>query len=176
MSSYIKSLDPHHLVTTGSEGGFNIAGNLDGFYNGYDGGDFDAELKLKNVDFGTFHSYPDWWSKTVDWTTQWIHDHAASARKVGKPVVHEEYGWLTAAKRLEYLGRVDNTSRVEVLSKWQNASLEEKMSDMYWQFGYSGYSYGKNNDDGFTIYLEDEEAKTLVVEHAKKVNALNRRK
>jgi mannan endo-1,4-beta-mannosidase len=47
------------------------------------------------------------------------------------------------------------------------------MSDMYWQFGYSGYSYGRNHDDGFTIFLEDAEAKKLVYEHAKKVNALN---
>jgi mannan endo-1,4-beta-mannosidase len=48
------------------------------------------------------------------------------------------------------------------------------MSDMFWQFGYSGYSYGKNHDDGFTIFLENGEAQKLVVEHAKKVNALNK--
>lgn len=92
MSAYIKSLDPNHLVTTGGEGGFNIQGNSDGFYNGYDGGDFEEELKIASIDFGTFHSYPDWWSKTVQWTVQWIKDHAVTARKVGKPVVHEEYG------------------------------------------------------------------------------------
>jgi hypothetical protein len=91
MSSYIKSLDPHHLVTTGSEGGFNVESD-DWAYNGADGSDFDAELKLKNIDFGTFHSYPDWWSKTVEWTVQWIEDHGASMRQWKKPVVHEEYG------------------------------------------------------------------------------------
>ena len=56
------------------------------------GSDFDAELKLKNIDFGTFHSYPDWWSKTVEWTVQWIEDHGAAMRGGKKPVVHEEYG------------------------------------------------------------------------------------
>jgi mannan endo-1,4-beta-mannosidase len=91
MSSYIKSLDPHHLVTTGSEGGFNIESE-DWAYNGADGSDFDAELRLKNIDFGTFHSYPDWWSKTVEWTVQWVEDHGASMRQGRKPVVHEEYG------------------------------------------------------------------------------------
>lgn len=93
MSTYIKSLDPNHLVTTGSEGAFNVKSN-DSFYNGYDGSDFDAELKLKNIDFETFHTYPDWWSKTVDWAVQWIKDHGKSMRAVGKPVVHEEYGKL----------------------------------------------------------------------------------
>lgn len=28
----------------------------------------------------------------MEWTTQWIKDHAEAARRVGKPVVHEEYG------------------------------------------------------------------------------------
>ena len=174
LSTYVKSLDKDHLVTWGGEGGFNIQSD-DWAYNGADGGDFDKELSLKNVDFGVFHSYPDWWSKTVPWTVQWIKDHAASGRKAKKPVVHEEYGWLTDDKRQEYLGKSDNQTRTEVLGLWQQTSLKEKMSDMYWQFGYSNYSYGRNNDDGFTIYLDDAEAKQLVYEHAKKVNALNKK-
>ncbi|OSS49198.1 hypothetical protein B5807_05400 [Epicoccum nigrum] len=173
MSTYIKSLDKDHLVTWGGEGGFNIKSD-DWAYNGSDGGDFDKEIALKNIDFGVFHSYPDWWSKTVPWTVQWIKDHAASGRKAKKPVVHEEYGWLTDDKRQEFLGISDNQTRTEVLGLWQETSLKEKMSDMYWQFGYSGYSYGRNHDDGFTIFLEDAEAKKLVYEHAKKINALNK--
>lgn len=58
MSTYVKSLDKDHLVTWGGEGGFNRPSD-DGFYNGYDGGDYDKELALKNIDFGTFHTYPD---------------------------------------------------------------------------------------------------------------------
>lgn len=159
MSAHIKSLDADHLVTWGGEGGFNRESG-DWFYNGGDGGDFDAELALPNIDFGTFHSYPDWWGKTVQWTDQWIRDHAEAARAVGKPVVHEEYGWL------------DRGARVEVMGGWQAISVEEEMSDMFWQFGYSGYSYGRNHDDGFTIYLDDDEAKALVYEHAATVNEL----
>jgi mannan endo-1,4-beta-mannosidase len=64
-------------------------------------------------------------------------------------------GWLTPETRLAYLNRVENATRVEVLSLWQKTSLKEKISDMYWQFGFSGYSYGRNHDDGFTIYLDE---------------------
>jgi mannan endo-1,4-beta-mannosidase len=172
MIAYVKKLDCNHLVTWGGEGGFNRESE-DWAYNGADGGDFDHELSIDTIDFGVFHSYPDWWTKTVEWTNQWIRDHAASGRKVGKPVVHEEYGWLTPDKRLEYTGVEDNRTRTEVLGSWQKTTVEEKLAgSMYWQFGFSGYSYGRNHNDGFTIYIDDEEAKTLVYEHAKEMNAL----
>jgi len=48
-----------------------------------------------------------------------------------------------------------NETRVNVLGLWQATSLAEKMSDMYWQYGFSNYSYGRNNDDGFTIFLDE---------------------
>ncbi|KAF4984488.1 hypothetical protein FZEAL_336 [Fusarium zealandicum] len=173
MSAYIKSLDPHHLVTWGGEGGFNRESD-DWAYNGSDGGDFDHEIALPNIDFGVFHTYPDWWSKTVKWSNQWIRDHAKSAARVGKPVVHEEYGWLTPEARLEYLNQTRKETRLEVLGKWQDIHVKEKMPDMYWQFGYSGYSYGRNHNDGFTVYLDGAEGKELVYKHAKEMNRLNR--
>ncbi|KAJ4326744.1 hypothetical protein N0V84_002864 [Fusarium piperis] len=174
MSAYIKSLDPYHLVTWGGEGGFNRESD-DWAYNGSDGGDFDHEIALPNIDFGVFHSYPDWWTKTVSWSNQWIIDHAESAAKVGKPVVHEEYGWLTPEARKEYLNTERPETRLEVVGKWQKIQVEKKMPGMYWQFGYAGFSYGKNHNDGFTIYLEDKEAKELVYQHAKDMNKLNKR-
>lgn len=173
MSTYIRSIDSNHLITVGTEGQFNIASD-DAFYNGSTGGDFDAELALPNIDFNTIHTYPDWWNKSLLWTDQWIRDHATSGRKIGKPVVHEEYGWLTSEARFENLGYIDNTSRVDVESAWQTIALQERLAgDMYWQFGYSCFSYGRNDDDGFTIYLDDPEAQVLVYAHAQEVNALN---
>lgn len=135
ISTYIKSIDPDHLVTSGTEGHFNRDSD-DWTYNGSDGNDYDAETELPNIDFTTFHSYPDWWSKTPAWTEQWIVDHAESAN--GKPVVHEEYGWLTNEHRQEYLGQTSPFNRIDVLSSWQALSLEHEMSDMYWQFGFAG--------------------------------------
>lgn len=102
MSTFIKSIDPHHLVTVGSEGQFNDPTSSDGFYNGGDGDDFNAQMALPNIDFGTFHTYPDWWSKTVQWANQWIIDHATAGKKAGKPVLHEEYGTYLRIVRRQY--------------------------------------------------------------------------
>ena len=60
ISTYVKSLDNNHLVTLGDEGWFNEPGNSDWAYSGSEGVDFYANLKLRNLDFGTFHLYPDW--------------------------------------------------------------------------------------------------------------------
>lgn len=62
---------------------------------------------------------------------------------------------MTPEARLEYLGTVSNITRVEAVGGWQNITIEEEMSDMFWQFGYSHYSYGRNHDDGFTIFLDE---------------------
>lgn len=114
MSAYIKELDPNHLVTWGGEGGFNRESD-DWAYNGSDGGDFESELAIPTIDFGVFHTYPDWWSKSIEWSKQWITDHATAGTAAGKPVVHEEYGWMTPAARLENLGTTRNETREEVL-------------------------------------------------------------
>jgi mannan endo-1,4-beta-mannosidase len=76
---------------------------------------------------------------------QWIKDHATAQNKVGKPVVFEEYGWLTDAARLSNLGTVSNETRLEVLGEWQQASIDSKLAgDQFWQFGWSGWATGRN--------------------------------
>lgn len=67
---------------------------------------------------------------------------------------HRALGWLTPEARRENLGTVSNITRIQAVGGWQAISVEEKMPDLFWQFGYSGYSYGKNHDDGFTIFLD----------------------
>ncbi|KAI9051761.1 hypothetical protein LZ554_004029 [Drepanopeziza brunnea f. sp. 'monogermtubi'] len=175
-ASFIKSVDEHHMVTWGGEGGFLEEGATDWAYNGADGGDFYAELALPEMDFGTFHLYPDWWSKSVSWADQWIVDHGVAQQRLQKPVLFEEYGWLSPEQRLANLGTVapENETRVAVMGGWQKLSLEQGMADMYWQFGLCGLSFGCSHNDGFTIYQNNaEEATPLVFDHAKAVNAAN---
>lgn len=174
MGAFIKSIDPNHMVTWGGEGEFRYEGDPDWAYNGADGGDFNEEMQIPEMDFGTFHLYPDWWSKSVEWANKWVEDHGKAQQQFKKPVLFEEYGWLAPQQRLEYLGQVRNETRVEVISKWQEISLKYKMSDMYWQYGDCTLSYGCNHNDGFTIYNNNPvEAKPLIYDHAAAVNAVN---
>lgn len=64
-------------------------------------------------------------------------------------------GWLTPEAREQNGIDSKPQSRVQVIGKWQDISLKEQMSDMYWQFGFSRWSYGRNHNDGFTIYLDE---------------------
>jgi len=91
MSSYIKSLDPNHMVSVGDEGFLN-AGGTHWAYQANDGVDHAALTALPAIDFGTFHLYPEDWGEKIEWGEQWILDHLKVARELGKPTVLEEYG------------------------------------------------------------------------------------
>jgi len=99
MSTYIKSIDSQHLVAVGDEGFFNRSGATDWFYNGGEGVDWDRLIALPNIDYGTYHLYPDHWNKTPEWGTQWIIDHIEKGNAIGKPVVLEEFGYRNQATR-----------------------------------------------------------------------------
>ena len=92
MSGFIKSLDPNHLVSVGDEG-FLDGGGEHWSYMANDGVDHEALLGLPDVDFGTFHMYPQDWRVGPQWADGWIDDHLAIARRAGKPTLLEEYGF-----------------------------------------------------------------------------------
>jgi len=53
----------------------------------------------------------------LEWSIQWIRDHAQAQYDLNKPVVAEEYGYLADAQRLEYLGKVSFTARTMLLER-----------------------------------------------------------
>ena len=58
ISAHIKSLDSNHLVTLGDEGFMNGGGDGSYPYTTAEGVDFVANLKIPDLDYGTFHLYP----------------------------------------------------------------------------------------------------------------------
>ncbi|KAJ7837516.1 glycoside hydrolase [Mycena olivaceomarginata] len=163
-SDFIRSLDPHHLITTGGEGHFfwkNPAFSSDYNFNGQAGEDFDLDLTLPNVDFATYHMYPQTWiflapiSSVESWGLFWIDAHAKAAKKAGKPLVLEEFG---------VTGEANKTT---IYPSWVGRALDTNHGIMPWQFGAlklkedSGNRLikyadalidGASPNDGFAIY------------------------
>ncbi|RDB28597.1 Mannan endo-1,4-beta-mannosidase C [Hypsizygus marmoreus] len=179
-ADFVRSLDPHHLITTGGEGhffwkkpvGFWFNGTFvsDYNFNGQAGEDFDADLSLKNIDFGTYHIYPQFWYPQLDtpgsnftlksWGLGWIKDHANAARRAGKPVILEEFGVSGL------------TNKTGVYPAWVDLALGTNHGLLHsgimpWQFGMTGLKESGGNrlikyadalidgaspNDGFAIY------------------------
>lgn len=59
ISAYIKSIDSNHLVGLGDEGWFQWASPPTYPYAPGVGIDFELNLQISTLDFGTFHSYPE---------------------------------------------------------------------------------------------------------------------
>ncbi|KAB8976012.1 hypothetical protein FH972_026890 [Carpinus fangiana] len=100
-SAWVKSLDPHHMVTLGEEGWFTPKdGYGDGTYayQGTEGMDFVNNLGISTLDYATVHCYPISYGYTTKngygpaWGSTWITQHDQAGAKAGKPVAVEEYG------------------------------------------------------------------------------------
>jgi mannan endo-1,4-beta-mannosidase len=94
-AAFIKSLDPHHLVTAGSEGKAGSEGSLDLVER------VNADPQL---DYMTMHVWPKNWGwintndipgtveNAIQKTEDYMRQHIEIARKLNKPIVIEEYG------------------------------------------------------------------------------------
>jgi mannan endo-1,4-beta-mannosidase len=141
LSAYIKSIDSNHLVAIGDEGFYNQPSAPTYPYQGSEGVDFDANLAISSIDFGTFHSYPTSWGQggnETAWGTQWIADHATSMKKANKPVILEEFG-VTSNQASTY---------ATWFSQIESSGLT---GDLIWQAG-SHLSTGDTPNDGYAVY------------------------
>ncbi|KXN89954.1 putative mannan endo-1,4-beta-mannosidase A [Leucoagaricus sp. SymC.cos] len=166
-ADFVRSLDPRHMITTGGEGHFywkkpvcywlNHTCVSDYNYNGQAGEDFDLDLQLENIDFGTYvrpffsvwsaliylHIYPQSWYAPLDfpgsnWTTkswglEWIQQHANAAKKANKPLVLEEFG----------LAGFEN--KTDTYPTWVDLALKTEHGIIPWQFGVNGLTESGGN-------------------------------
>jgi mannan endo-1,4-beta-mannosidase len=100
--SLIRSLDQNHLITTG-ENGYDIYpylySDVDLMYNGsrflfngYKGTSFYENCQLRNIDYISFHSYPNGWGLSAKAGKTWIKDHYKIAEEFNKPSLLGEFG------------------------------------------------------------------------------------
>lgn len=127
-------------------------------YQGGEGVDFKANLAIPDIDFGTFHMYPEPWKETDEWGNTYIQEHADVARAAGKPVIMEEYGTTRG-------------DRVKTLQKWQQTVINGAVAgDTFWQFEESLSRGFKPVGDGLGISYSESvgsDYEVLVTRHAK---------
>jgi mannan endo-1,4-beta-mannosidase len=129
MSTYVKSIDPNHLVAVGDEG-FFASGHAPR-YDGADGVDHAALLALPHVDFGTFHLYPESWGQPLRWASQWVEDHLEAAQAARKPTLLEEYG--VTARRDARGAIVDDARRRRAYARWHDVvNLRGGDGGLFW--------------------------------------------
>jgi mannan endo-1,4-beta-mannosidase len=161
ISSYIKSIDSAHMVTLGDEGWFSTnAGYGSSYdYGGAIGIDWISNLELSSIDYGTIHLYPAGWGQTDAWGSTWIDQHATWAKKIGKPVVLEEFGTTNTA------------ARYDDVNNWMNSAYNDGYGGIqYWQFVSTFPSGYKSPDDGNGISVS-ESSYALIKAMAKLMNA-----
>ncbi|KAL8799872.1 MAG: hypothetical protein Q9182_005579 [Xanthomendoza sp. 2 TL-2023] len=171
ISAYIKSLDPAHLVALGDEGWLTassattVADYEHSYaYTGYEGVDFQANLAIPTLDYGTLHLYPHYWGYNFSWGNTWIEQHNAIGRALGKPVVLEEYAVPVGATDGE--GR----DRVGILRKWQETVVGRTSvaGDAVWQFG-TRLPSGVMPLDQYAVFWNGSEGAEVGVRHAREM-------
>ena len=168
LSNYVRTLAPKQLIALGTEGFYARKGNSDWAYNGNDGVDWDRNITLPNINYGTLHLYPETWTKPniEEWGTQWIKDHADSARKANKPAVLEEYG-VTATAPVD---------RAYVYKKWTDVTYNEGLSgSMFWILTSSDPSKGDKlypDYDGFRVLNDNSDTAQILTEHNLKMRGI----
>jgi len=184
-AAVIKSVDPDHLVTTGTEGMASTDDNI-GIYS-----DIHSD---RNIDYLTIHVWPKNWGFFADTaigasmprilasTKSYIDKHLAVARRLGKPMVIEEFGLprdrqlfdpsAPAGLRLQYYDLLFRTVKASDLAGCN-----------FWAFGgegrpISGQAMWKTGDDWLgdppmeeqglnAVFDSDEAMWKLVMEYTK---------
>ena len=101
-AEFFKSIDKNHLLTTG-ETGYDIHKEFysdpDFFYNssyflfnGIKGTSFVENTSIENVDYSSFHLYPNSWGFESLAGNTWINDHTSISSNYNKPALLGEFG------------------------------------------------------------------------------------
>jgi len=155
MSSYFKSIDNNHLLTTG-EMGYDISNNnysnTELFYNsekflfdGSKGTSFTKNSELKDIDYTSFHLYSGAWNISYPAGRTWIKDHLRISDFLNKPGLLGEFAV--------------SKDKVNIYSDWLNVIQEAdgSKSALVWQYLHPSVknydTYGFNLKDSSLINL-----------------------
>ncbi|KAK9820156.1 hypothetical protein WJX72_006760 [[Myrmecia] bisecta] len=153
-AEFLKSIDPNHLITLGSEGFLGSSSPDLIIDNPYDtlayGCDFLRHHMCEHIDFATIHLWPDNWLPNADedqklrFARRWINSHVDACATLGKPLVIAEFG-----------KKNDDGLRAAFYEKVYGVVLQHAKSGRYvvgsccWMIAAASYP----DYDGFTVYL-----------------------
>jgi len=102
MAEYFKSIDSNHLLSTGETGydihkedysDINLFYNSSYFlFNGYEGTSFAENTSIDEIDYSSFHLYPDVWDFEYLAGNTWINNHSEITSRFNKPALLGEFG------------------------------------------------------------------------------------
>ncbi len=126
MSSFVKMLDPNHLVTSGHA---NIDNHL-------------SDIRIPAIDFATWHGYPIYNNRTVGQMDELIKEYCDLAASYEKPVLLEEFGYARSnpdqiAAYRRWLDTIDLHPDCAGWLVWRLVSFQDDLSfpkDDYDQF------------------------------------------
>ncbi|TFK17142.1 CEL4b mannanase [Coprinopsis marcescibilis] len=124
LSSFIKSIDPNHLVASGDPGDYNKTDTDALEYSGWAGLDFEVNIVMDSIDYGTFSL------SGID-PMRWIDDHVETATLAHKPLIFNKFGPEIYQEWLDKLV----SAGVAGSFYWQFGSEDIRMNMPYWFYG-----------------------------------------
>lgn len=144
MSTFVKSFDPNHLISTGEEGldisqtGYSSPAkyNEQGWlFDGTAGVSFRNNFGLPNIDIGSIHCYPEAWKLSANQGIRWLNEHQHYADEIQKPLLVGEIGkWQKPNLFFEGV--------------YNNSLYSTTAGVLIWQFAYDG----RSDNDGYAFY------------------------
>ncbi len=176
ISTFIKSIDSNHMVTTG-EIGYDtypdLYSNVDLMYNsshflinGYKGTSYFENSSITSIDYTSFHSYPNGWGLSAKAGKTWIKDHYNIAGMFNKPALLGEFG-IKENKLFVYEEWLEDIKRSSTRSAivWQYLHPDVTNNDGYGfnEFNspaliqlFENYINEINSDTTNNIFIPDE--------------------
>jgi mannan endo-1,4-beta-mannosidase len=188
-AAYIKSLDPNHMVTTGSEG--TPPGENQNFILTHQGANIDyATLHIWPGNWGWYDpTHPNTYANAEKRSIQYFQKHAVEAVSLGKPLVLEEFG---LARDWEPLHDIYNPNSPTInRDKFYTAMFQQVASAIalgeplaganFWAWagtarpGYAWIGDPPHETPGwYSVYNSDSTTQAIIAEFAQKMAQLEK--
>jgi mannan endo-1,4-beta-mannosidase len=136
---------------------------------GYEGVDFECNLAVPDVDFGTVHAYPDQWGMSPDGGYTWLEenffdDRANIAKSLNKPLILEEYG-MRAQGYLPSREPLFDFIHESVNNASYACTLVWAVSHYSTDTGTNGTLFGANDGQGYVFGYDGDGSRSVLAQY-----------